>query len=221
MILSYRFIEVKLGMESYQRWNYTIPIAVFTLPQEFLWILPDSQWKVGILQNSMEFQWKALCWGTSHFGLQFHGNSHFFLRNSDRDCWNPGASRSNSQWNPMDSIGILLEFHGKQHLCKVPVLYPPPWVLADSTGIPQNVGIWLGIHENGRNVQFPWKFLWIPSGIWVEFPWNLHSNSRMIPSGIWMEFRWLLSLISVKIEFNINIYQRHIYMGEVQTSMVV
>ena len=27
-------------------------------------------------------------------------------------------------------------------------------------------------------------FLWIPSGIQVEFPWKFHPNSRMIPSGI-------------------------------------
>ena len=101
------------------------------------------------------------------------------------------------------------------------VLYPPPWVLEDSAKILQNVGIPLGIHRNGRSVQFLWIFmefqgnsmeilewfLWIPSGIWVEFPLNFHSNSRMIPSGIWMEFPWLLISISVKIEFNINIYK--------------
>jgi len=41
------------------------------------------------------------------------------------------------------------------------VLYPPPWVLAESTGIPWNVRIPFRFHWNGRNITF----LWIPSGI--------------------------------------------------------
>ena len=84
---------------------------VFTLLHEFLRIPPDSQWKVGILQNSMEFLWKEFGWSLSHLGFLFHGNSHFFPRNSDGNGWNPGASGNDFQWNPWDSIGIPLEFH--------------------------------------------------------------------------------------------------------------
>ena len=87
---------------------------VFTLLHEFLRIPPDSHWKVGILWNSMEFLWKAFGWSLSHLGFHFHGNSHFFPRNSNGNGQNPGASRNDSQWNPWDSIGIPLEFRGKQ-----------------------------------------------------------------------------------------------------------
>ena len=83
---------------------------VFTLPHEFLWIPPDSQWKVGIPWNSMEFLWKAFDWSLSHLGFHFHGNSHFFPRNSNGNGRNLGASRNDSQWNPWDSIGIPLKF---------------------------------------------------------------------------------------------------------------
>ena len=86
-------------------------LEVFTLLHEFLRIPPDSQWKVGILRNSMEFLWKAFGWSLSHLGFHFHGNSHFFPRNSNGNGQNPGASGNDSQWNPMDSIGIPLKFH--------------------------------------------------------------------------------------------------------------
>ena len=59
--------------------------------------------------KSMKFQWKAIGWTLSHFGFQFHGNSHFFVRNSNGNGWNPRASRNDSQ-NPWNSIGILLKF---------------------------------------------------------------------------------------------------------------
>ena len=81
---------------------------VFTLLHKFLRIPPDSHWKVGIPWNSMEFLWKASGWSLSHLGFHFHGNSHFFPRNSDGNGRNPGASRNDSQWN--HSIGILLKF---------------------------------------------------------------------------------------------------------------
>ena len=82
---------------------------VFTLSHEFLWIPPDSQWKVGILQNSMEFLWKAFGWSLSHLvSISVNGNGQ-----------NPGASRNYSQWNPWDSVVILLELHGKQHHCHI------------------------------------------------------------------------------------------------------
>ena len=83
---------------------------VFTLLHEFLRIPPDSQWKVGISWNSMEFLWKAFGWSLSHLGFLFHGNSHFFPRNSNGNGWNLGSSGNDSQWNPWDSIGILLKF---------------------------------------------------------------------------------------------------------------
>ena len=83
---------------------------VFTLLHEFLQIPPDSQWKVGIPRNSMEFLWKAFGWSLSHLGFHFHGNSHFFPRNSNGNGRNPGGSRNDSQWNPWDSIGIPLKF---------------------------------------------------------------------------------------------------------------
>ena len=85
-------------------------LEVFTLLHEFLRIPPDSQWKVGILRNSMEFLWKAFGWSLSHLGFLFHGNSNFFPRNSDGNGWNPGASGNDSQWNPWDSVGIPLKF---------------------------------------------------------------------------------------------------------------
>jgi len=47
-------------------------LEVFTLLHEFLQNLPDSERKVGIPWNSMEFQWKAIGWSLSHFGFQFH-----------------------------------------------------------------------------------------------------------------------------------------------------
>ena len=90
---------------------YCPSCEVFTLLHEFLRIPPDSQWKVGIPQNSMEFLWKAFGWSLSHLGFLFHGNSHFFPRNSNGNGWNPGASGNDSQWNLWDSIGIPLEFH--------------------------------------------------------------------------------------------------------------
>ena len=83
---------------------------VFTLLHEFLRIPPDSQWKVGIPRNSMEFLWKAFGWSLSHLGFHLHGNSHFFTRNSNGNGQNPGASGNDSQWNPWDSIGIPLKF---------------------------------------------------------------------------------------------------------------
>jgi len=84
---------------------------VFTLLHEFLQIPLDSEWKVRILQNSMEFQWKAIGWSLSHFAFQFHGNSDFFLRNSNGNGQNPGVSWNDSHGNPWNSIGILLKFH--------------------------------------------------------------------------------------------------------------
>jgi len=72
---------------------------VFTLLHEFLRILPDSEQKVGILRNSMEFLWKAIGWSLSHFGFQFHGNSDFFPRNSNGNGQNPGASGNDSHGN--------------------------------------------------------------------------------------------------------------------------
>ena len=83
---------------------------VFTLLHRFLRIPPNSQWKVGIPRNSMEFLWKAFGWSLSHLGFHFHGNSHFFPRNSNGNGQNPGASGNDSWWNPWDSIGIPLEF---------------------------------------------------------------------------------------------------------------
>ena len=80
------------------------------LSSMFLRIPPDSKWKVRISWNSMEFLWKAFGWSLSHLGFHFHGNSHFFLRNSDGNGQNPGASGNDSWWNPMDSIGIPPKF---------------------------------------------------------------------------------------------------------------
>ena len=87
----------------------------------------------------------------------------------------------------------------------ISVLYPPPWVPVDSTGI-----LW-----NGRNVQF----LWIPmDSQWNsrEIPWN----SRMIS----MDSKWNLNGIPMTSKSNQcknrvqhHIYQRHICMGEIQT----
>ena len=61
----------------------------------------------------MEFQWKAFGWSLSHLPFPFHGNSHFFPRNSDGNGRNPGASRNDSHGNPWkfrwNSIGILWE----------------------------------------------------------------------------------------------------------------
>ena len=42
--------------------SFLCSTEVFTLLHEFLRIPPDSQWKVGIPQNSMEFLWKAIGW---------------------------------------------------------------------------------------------------------------------------------------------------------------
>ena len=73
------------------------------------------------------------------------------------------------------------------------VLYPPPWVLPDSTRFQWNVGILGNFHGNSRMI--PMDSQWNLNGIPVdsqwnsrEIPWKFHSNSRMIPSGIWMEF---------------------------------
>jgi len=85
-------------------------MEVFTLLHEFLRILPDSEWKVGIPRNSMEFLWKAIGWSLSHFAFQFHGNSDFFPRNSNGNGRNPGASGNDSHGNPWNSIGIPLKF---------------------------------------------------------------------------------------------------------------
>ena len=86
-------------------------VEVFTLRHEFLQIPPDSQWKVGIPWNSMEFVWKAFGWSLSHLGFHFHGNSHFFPRIPMEMVGSP---------EPLGMIpdgihGILLEFHWKQH----------------------------------------------------------------------------------------------------------
>ena len=88
-----------------QKCTRCLVLEVFTLLHEFLRILPDSQWKVGILRNSMEFLWKAFGWSLSHLGFHFHGNSHFFPRNSNGNGQNPRASGNDSRWNPWDSIG--------------------------------------------------------------------------------------------------------------------
>ena len=88
-------------------------------------------------------------------------------------CQSPGDFLE-STWSP------VAYFFGWEHI-QIAVLYPPPWVPADSTGIPWNVGIPFGFCQNGRNIKFPW----IPSVIWMEFPW--------IPSVIWMKFLWIPS----------------------------
>ena len=80
----------------------------------------------------------------------------------------------------------------------IALLYPPPWVPADSTGIPWNVRIPLGICMNGRNVQF----LWIPmDSQWNfrEIPWKFQNNSYGFP----MEFEWNSSgfLVEIPLRF--------------------
>ena len=96
------------------------PREVFTLLHEFLRIPPDSQWKVGIPRNSMEFLWKAFGWSLSQLGSHFHGNSHFFPRNSDGNGRNPGASGNHSHGNPLDFLPNSMEFQRKLHSSQIP-----------------------------------------------------------------------------------------------------
>ena len=71
----------------------------------------------------------------------------------------------------------------------VAVLYPPTWVLADSGGLPWNVGIPSRIRRNGRNLIF-W---WIPP----DSEWNSNGFRRILngipmdSTGFWMEFQWI------------------------------
>jgi len=97
-------------------------VEVFTLLHEFLQILPDSEQKVGIPQNSMEFLWKAIGWSLEVFTLL-----HEFLQILSRKSefcgipWNfygkqlAGASAilvSNSMEIPTFFQGIPMEMVG-------------------------------------------------------------------------------------------------------------
>ena len=144
---------------------------VFTLLHEFLRIPPDSQWKVGILWNSMEFLWKAFGWSLSHLDFLFHGNSNFFPRNSDGNGWNPGASGNDSQWNPWDSVGIPLKFHwncvGNRR-----TLDSPTYSSWTPDGLRQTPGgFLLFIHH-----FFQFFLWWVPSQISAQSPSGLQAH---------------------------------------------